>query len=523
MDEGAPSLSRRETVLLVASLILAISLAALDALVVGTAMPTIVGSLGGLSLYSWLVSAYLVTSTTTVPLYGRLADMYGRKPVFLFGIGLFLLGSALCGIAGSMIQLIIFRAVQGLGAGAVLPIAMTIIGDVFSVEERARMQGLFSAVWGVSSVIGPPLGAVIVTYLSWHWIFYVNIPIGLFTLVLITLVYHEKLQRHERRLDLPAVLLLIVGVTVLLFAFQEIGHPAAERTAPLPVLFGAAIALLALFFWLESRSDDPLVPVSFYRRPIIGIGYLVGFLSGMAQLGFGTYVPLFVQGSMLGTAGSVGLVMAPLSIAWPIGSTASGRLILRSGYKTVLVAGVFGLAVACVALLLLRAETPLPYLMGISALVGLGMGLSTTPRIIALQNAVSWSQRGMATALNQFSATMGGAVGVAVMGSIFNSSLAAQLAGLPSLSAAGNPAELANTLLDPIARVALGASAIDALRLAFANALLPTYLVAAVSAVLALLAAIAFFPSGGVNDHVVEEADAGSRVPSGAERASGGH
>jgi EmrB/QacA subfamily drug resistance transporter len=519
--EGERSLSRRETVLLVTSLILAIALAALDALVVGTAMPTIVGSLGGISLYSWLVSIYLLTSTTTVPLYGRLADIYGRKPVFLFGISLFLVGSVLCGLAGSMVQLIIFRAVQGLGAGAVLPLAMTIIGDVFSVEERARMQGMFSAVWGVSSVIGPPLGALIVTYLSWHWIFFVNIPVGLFALALIVVVYHERVERHERRLDLPSLALLIFGATVLLFALQEIGHSSAERAAPLPLLFGLALGMLGLFFWLESRSEDPLVPVSFYRRPIIGIGYLVGFLSGMAQLGFGTYVPLFVQGAMLGTVGSVGLVMAPLSIAWPIGSTASGRLILRSGYRSILVAGVLALAVGTAALLLLNVDSPLPVLMAIAALVGLGMGLSTTPRIIALQNAVAWNQRGMATALNQFSMTMGGAVGVALMGAIFNGTLTANLARAPE-TAAGNPGDLANALLDPVARVTLGEPAIAALRLAFADSLLATYVVAAVAAALALVAAIAFFPRGGVSDHVVETSDTQSLDSASAERTTSG-
>jgi EmrB/QacA subfamily drug resistance transporter len=505
MDGSPGSLSQRETTLLVIALILAIALAALDGLVVGTAMPTIVGSLGGLSLYSWLVSAYLVTSTTTVPLYGRLADIHGRKPVFLVGISIFLGGSALCGFSQTMVQLIIFRAIQGLGAGAVMPIAMTIIGDVFSVEQRARMQGIFSAVWGVSSVIGPPLGALIVTYLSWHWIFFVNLPIGFVALAMILLVYHEHVEHHDRKLDLLPMGLLIGGVTVLLFALQDLGNPSS--VVPLPLVFLSAIGMLGLYFWLESRSDDPLIPVSFYRRPIIAIGYLVGFLSGMAQLGFGTYVPLFVQGPLLGTAGAVGLVMAPLSIFWPVGSTASGRLILRSGYKSVLVWGLISLTIGSAALLLLQTGSPLLFLMVISALVGLGMGLSTTPRIIALQNVVAWNQRGMATALNQFSATMGGAVGVALMGSLFNAALAAQFARLPQMSAGGDPAALANTLLDPAARGSLAAPTIEALRLAFASALQPAYILIAAAAGLSLLTAVAFFPRGGVSDHVLELED----------------
>ncbi|MHB1417260.1 MAG: MDR family MFS transporter [Chloroflexota bacterium] len=493
-------LSRRDLTLLVASLMMAIALAALDSLIVGTAMPTIVGSLGGLSLYSWLVSAYLLTSTATVPIYGRLADMWGRKPIMLFGIGLFILGSALCGLSTSMLQLIVFRGVQGLGAGAVQPMAMTIIGDVFSVEQRARMQGLFSGVWGVSSVIGPPLGALIVTYFSWHWIFYVNVPIGLVTLVLIGLVYHERVEHHRRSVDFTGAALLLGGTTALLFVLQETGQPGGLAGAPLELLYLVAFLLLGLFVWTQARSPDPTVPLALFRRPIIGLGYLAGFLVGLTQFGVGTYLPLFVQGALGGAASNVGAVMAPMSIGWPVGSIVSGRLILKSGYKGVLVAGLVAVAAGAGCLVVVGPATPQALLMGISALVGLGMGLSSTPTIIAIQNAVAWNQRGVATALNQFTRTMGGVVGVALMGSLLNVGMAAGLAATPAGGTA-DPGSLVNTLLDPVGRAALAPELVTALQGVLAGALQPVFIVAGLAAVVALGVTVAFFPSGSVRDH----------------------
>ncbi len=499
------TLGRRQIVLLTASLMMATALAALDALIVGTAMPTIVGSLGGLSLYSWVVAAYLLTSTTTVPVYGRLADMHGRKPVFLLGIGLFLLGSALCGQATSMVQLILFRAVQGLGAGAVQPMSMTIIGDVFSVEQRARMQGLFGAVWGVASVVGPPLGGLIVAYLSWHWIFYVNVPVGLVALALIVAVYHEHVEHHARTIDFPSVGLLVAGTTALLLALQETGQPGGIGAGALELLYLAAAGLLGLFVWRQARSDDPTVPLGLFGRPVIGIGYLAGFLAGLTQYGIGTYLPLFVQGAALGTALTVGTVMGPMSIGWPVGSFASGRLILRSGYKRVLAVGMLAIALGAGCLVLLTPDTPLAALMGISALVGLGMGLSSTPIIIAVQNAVPWSQRGVATALNQFTRTMGGAVGVAVMGSLLNSGLTGRLAGLAA-AGSGGAQSLVNTLLDPAGRGTLAPSLVEALRVALAASLRDLFVVASAAALLGLLVTVVFFPGGGVHDHAHEPA-----------------
>jgi len=499
-----PRLTRRQTVLLVASLMAGIALAALDALIVGTAMPTIVGSLGGLSLYAWLVAAYLLTSTTTVPLYGRLADMFGRKPIFVAGIGVFIVGSALCGFATSMPQLILFRALQGLGAGAVMPMAMTIIGDVFAVEQRARMQALFGGVWGVSSIVGPLLGALIVSALSWHWVFFVNVPVGLVAMLLILIVYHERVEHHSRRIDYASGAFLIVGATSLLLALQSTGRSDGLAGAPLVLLYVLSVVCIALFARRESSSADPMVPLALLRRPIIGVSYLVGLLSGLTQFGIGTYVPLFVQGPLGGTALMVGLVIAPMSIGWPIGGVVSGRAILRLGYRRVLLAGMLAIFLGSVGLMALHRATPVPVLMGMVALVGLGMGLSSTPLLVAVQNAVEWNQRGVATALNQFFRTIGGTLGVAVMGSVLNAGLGARLAGSPALAGQSSAQVVLNQLLDPIGRLGLGADVQEALRAALAETLRADFMVAAAAAALGLLAAIIFFPAGSVAEHASE-------------------
>jgi EmrB/QacA subfamily drug resistance transporter len=501
---GGVQLSRRQTFLLVTSLMLATALAALDSLIVGTAMPTIVGSLGGISLYAWLVAAYLITSTTTVPLFGRLADMYGRKPVYVFGIVAFVLGSVLCGLAGTMTQLIVFRAIQGLGAGAVGPVAMTIVGDVFSIEERAKMQGLFSAVWGISSVLGPPLGALIVSVLSWHWVFFVNVPIGIVALGLVLVVYHERVARHAQTIDYLGVGLLIAGVTGLLFALQSTGQNGAISAGALALAYVGSLALLGLFVWRETRQPHPLFPLALLRRPIIGVGYLVGLLAGLTQFGVGTYVPLFVQGPLGGTAATVGLVTAPMSIGWPIGAIVSGKLIMRFGYRGVLLAGMVATLVGSAGLLLVGRVSPVWAFSALVGIVGLGMGLSSTPTLIALQGAVGWSQRGVATALNQFFRTIGGAVGVAAMGAVLNAGVDGRLAGAPALAGLPSPHSLLNVLLDPVARGGLGGPVVEALRAALEASLHDVFLLSAGAAVIGLVCAVAFFPAGGVDEHATE-------------------
>ncbi len=274
-------MTKQAKVTVIIALMLGMSLASLDSTIVGTALPTIVGKLGGISLYSWVFSAYLLTSTTTVPVYGKLADLFGRKPMFLFGAGLFLLGSLASGAAQSMVQLILFRAIQGLGAGAVLPIVLTIIGDIFTLEERARVQGLFSGVWGLSSIVGPAVGGLIVDHFSWRWVFYINLPFGLLSVVLLTIAFKEQVERRKRSIDYIGTLTLTLGVVALLFGLLQGGQSWAWLSWQSLALFGASIVLLIAFLYQEMRAREPVLPLKLFTDRIIaarsiaaGLAYL---------------------------------------------------------------------------------------------------------------------------------------------------------------------------------------------------------------------------------------------------------
>jgi EmrB/QacA subfamily drug resistance transporter len=520
MSEVRRELTRRQTVLLIASLMLGMALAALDATIVGTAMPTIVGQLGGVALYSWVVAAYLLTSTTTVPLYGRLADLYGRKPVFLFGIVVFLIGSALCGLSATMEQLIAFRAVQGLGAGAIQPMAMTIIGDAFGIERRAKMQGFFAAVWGVSSVIGPTLGGLIVTYLSWGWIFYVNVPVGIAAALMLMANYHEQVEHRRRSIDWLGAVLLTAGVTVLLLALQESGQGDAGGASSLGLAAGllvASLAMLGAFVFVEGRAEEPLVPMALLRTPVIGVGYLSVFLAGATQYGVSSFVPLFVQGAMGGTPLSVGIALFPMTIGWPLGAIAAGRLILRIGYRRVLVAGAVAIALGTVSLLLMRTDSSQGSVMATVALIGLGMGLTSSPVIIAIQNAVSWNQRGIATSLNQFARTIGGSFGIAVMGAVLNLELGRQLSGIAlgaASGAAGRTGALVSQMLDPVARSGLAPDVMERVQVILAQTLREVYLIPIACALAGLALIVLKVPAGSVQQLGAAGPGAPVRIPS---------
>ena len=282
-------MTKQTKIIVTAALMLGMSLAALDTTIVGTALPSIVGKLGGISLYSWVFSAYLLTSTTTVPIYGKLADLYGRKPLFLFGTAVFLLGSIFSGAAQSMEQLILFRAIQGLGAGAVLPIVITIIGDIFALRERARVQGLFSGVWGLSSILGPTLGGLIVDHFSWRWVFYINIPFGLLSGLLLAIYLKENIERKKHTLDYLGTLTLTGGIVALLFALLEGGTLWAWDSLQSIVLFTVALVLIILFFLQERRAPEPILPLSLFNNRIIAISSIGGVILGILMFGITSY------------------------------------------------------------------------------------------------------------------------------------------------------------------------------------------------------------------------------------------
>ncbi len=401
----------------VVALLLSIFLAAMEMTVVSTAMPTVVGDLGGLHLYAWAFAAYMLTSTVTVPIYGKIADLRGRKPVMLAGIALFLLGSFACGHAGSMGALIAYRALQGLGAGAVQPIGLTIIGDLFDVRQRARMQGMFGAVWGVAGLAGPLLGGAIVHGLGWRWVFYVNLPFGIASAAVLGWAYHEQPEHHAHKLDLGGAALLTATVVAALLAARS---PRAGMFA-----VPAAVLGLALFLAVERRVKEPLLPLDLFGQRVIAVASASGALVGAAMISMVTFVPLWVQSVLGATPTQAGASIALMAVGWPIASALSGRLLHLAGYRVLVRTGLGLVAVSAIGLAaLLRPGASLVVPQALTFAYGLGLGLANTPLIIAVQSSVPWNRRGVATSSTMFFRTIGGTLAVGILGGVLANALA---------------------------------------------------------------------------------------------------
>jgi len=402
---------------------LSTALVAVDATIIATAVPSIVGSLGGFAEFPWLFSVYLLAQAVTVPVYGKLADVFGRKPVMLVGIGLFLLGSVLCGLAWSMGALIAFRAVQGLGAGAVQPMSMTIVGDLYSLEERAKVQGYVGSVWALSSVVGPTLGGVFSEYVSWRWIFFVNIPLCLVAAAMIGLRFTERVERRRPRIDYAGAAVLTLALTLLILGLLEGGQAWGWGAPQSVAVLGGGALLLVVFVLVERRAADPVVPLQLLRRRLLVATNLVAACVGAALLGLSSYVPTFVQ-DVLGAGPLVaGFALAALTFGWPVSASQAGRVYLRIGIRSTALIGAV-VVVAGAALLLLLDERSSVLQVGATAFViGLGMGFVAAPTLIAAQSAVQWQERGVVTGANMFFRSAGSAVGVAVFGAIVNATL----------------------------------------------------------------------------------------------------
>lgn len=415
------------------ALALSLFMAALEATVVSTAMPTVVGELGGIQHYAWVFTAYMLSSTITVPIYGKLADLYGRKPVLLFGIVLFLVGSIASGLSTSMAMLIGFRTLQGLGAGAMQPVALTVIGDLYTLEERAKVQGAFSAVWGIAGLIGPITGGFIVKYMTWHWVFFINVPVGVGCLVLLMSYFHERVERKPQKLDYAGAALLTGWVVALLVGVQGVG----VNLWGLPV----AAVLLAAFIAVERKAAEPIIPMSIFKVPAIVISSIAGALFSAAMFGATTYVPLFVQGVLGGTPTEAGGMITPMIVGWPLAALVAGKLLLKTGFRPLIVGGL-GLTVVGTSLMALLLGPQAPKLVPELAmgLFGIGMGFASTALLIAVQTSVGWELRGVATASNMFFRTIGGAIGVGLMGGV----MVSQLLKDPTV-----PISAANALMSP--------------------------------------------------------------------------
>ncbi|MEV6971607.1 MDR family MFS transporter [Hamadaea sp. NPDC051192] len=405
---------------LLISLMLSIGLVAIDSTVIATAVPSVVASLGGFHQFPWLFSVYLLAQAVTVPIYGKLADLFGRKPMMLLGIGFFLVGSILCGFAWSMVALIIFRAVQGLGAGAIQPMSMTIVGDVYTTAERGKVQGYLASVWAISSVVGPTLGGVFSQFVDWRWIFFINIPLCLLAGVMLLRHLHEDVVRRKPVLDYRGAVLLTTGVTLLILGLLE-GGEAWPWVSPAGIGVPAAgLALLVVFVFVERRAAEPVVPLWVFRRRILLTSSLVSAGVGIVLIGLTSYVPTYVQG-VLGTGPLVaGFALATFTLGWPLAASQSGRAYMRFGFRTTAIIGSSVAIAGCLLTTFLGTHTPVWVVGAVCFVVGLGMGWTAAPTLIAAQTTVGWSERGVVTAGNMFSRSVGSAVGVALFGAIAN-------------------------------------------------------------------------------------------------------
>ena len=399
-------------------------LAALEATIVGTAMPTIVAALGGLAHYSWVFSAYLLTSTVTVPVWGKLSDLFGRRRLFQIGVFVFLLGSALCGFAQTMTQLIVWRAVQGVGAGALVPLAMTIIGDIFTLEERGKMQGLFSGVWGISSVFGPLVGGFLTDQLSWRWVFWINLPVGIAAAALIGIALKEPKRESRPSIDYAGAAVLTLAMTMILLVLGEGSDPRLLLQPRNLALIAAIVVLLAAFVRIENRAADPVVPFALFRNPVVTVAIVVGFLAGIAMFAAITFVPLLAQGVLGATATEAGTFLTPLMLSWVLASIIAGRLLIRMSSRSLVLIGLGLMLAGFCALATFTRDTPRLVMIVELILIGAGLGVTMLILLIASQHAVPREQLGITTSLNQFSRSMGGALGVAVLGALLAAGLA---------------------------------------------------------------------------------------------------
>lgn len=494
MQHEATMQPGRKRQLVTLALLLSTFLAAIEVTVVSTAIPKIVADLGGLQLISWIYAAYLLTTAVSTPFFGKLSDLFGRKNIFIFGSVLFVLGSMLCGLSQNMTQMVIFRAIQGIGAGALTPVTMTIVGDIYNFEERAKIQGLFSSIWGIAGLVGPLVGGIFVDSLSWHWIFYFNVPFGIISVWMIAVLFHEKIDRKKKSIDYGGTFTFMIGMTAFLVILITGGSMVAWDSTLMVVLIAVSILFLALFFYIELKVKEPMVPFHLFKNRSISVANGVSFLLSAVLIGLNSYLPLWVQGVLGQSAKSSGLALTPMSIGWLLGSIVGGRLLIKSGGKITAFIGTIAIVAGSIWLTFISSDSSIMMIMVLMFIAGFGFGFSFTSFIVIVQSSVSWKERGSSTALNSFVRTLGQTIGIAVFGTYLNTHIASAVKNAGADIASKVTSDDLNNLLSAEGAKELPADLIGPLRGFLEQGLQSVFMLAAGIAVVACLYTI-FMPS----------------------------
>lgn len=424
----AARLSKQRIILTTIAVMAGMFLASIDGTIVSTAMPTIVGELRGIDQYAWVFSGFLLAEIATIPLWGRLADMFGRKRIFIIGMTIFLIGSALCGVASTMTELVIFRAFQGLGAGCILPVAQTISADLYTMEQRAKISAVYAGVFALSAVLGPFIGGFLTDELSWRWVFYVNIPIGIATIVLVAVTMIEPLeQRHRHRFDWGGLVTLLGWSGLLVFALESGGRQYAWGSSTIVGTLVASAVLLVAFVVVERRVTEPLIPLDLFKVPALRASAIITAFLGMSMFGVLSFLPLYGRTVLGESATGAGRILIPLMLAMMVGSSLGARIVVKVGFRVVVTVGAALVVVGTLLLTRLDTQSTQLELSIYLIFLGAGMGLVFMSTALAAQNSVSMPQTGVATGLVNFTRQLGGAVGVALAASVMLSSLTSRL------------------------------------------------------------------------------------------------
>ncbi len=467
---------------ILAALMMTMMLAAMDSTIISTAVPHIVSDLGGFSKFSWVFSIYLLAQTVTIPLYGKFADLFGRKSILVFGIIVFLLGSFVCAAAWNMSSLIVFRAIQGIGAGSIMANVNTIAGDIYTVKERARIQGYLSSIWGISAILGPALGGALSVYFHWRWIFLINLPIGIVSLLLIIHFFKEKLEVSSTKVDYKGATLILITLS-LFFVFLLEGGQSWAWISPISLVLILAVLILAyLTYHSANNNDHAIMPLWIWRNKTLAFTNLAMVGMGIVMMGPEIYLPTFAQTSLSLNTILSGFILTSMSFGWPVASAYSGRLYLNIGFRNTSIIGAVIIFIAIIWFLLIPYPQATYMLILNQILIGAGFGLLSTPSLVGMQSMVTWERRGVVTSSNIFSRNLGQSVGAAIVGAIFNNSLAWQIKSMP-YSFTEKSMDILTTLKSSV----IDSEAKDFLQKAISNAMHHIYWGMAIFTILILL------------------------------------